>query len=234
MAIRFDLREIIEKKLISTKNIDNIKAELSLYTLLVSNPDIDGEVCSLFVASENWNIDEITWLERKKGSKWKHKGGDFDRRNLITAPFAEKEQWETFDVSKHVRNCLKGRIENRGFILAPDRGQSNPARHYSSSEATDKKLRPKLTISYSNSLVIIKNKTIPFSIKQKKQYLLLNDIGQKIQAITMENLQGKILYHTASPRNTHKISTEGIPNGVYFIRIKSKEMKLLTQRILIQ
>jgi hypothetical protein len=64
----------------------------------------------------------------------------------------------------------------------------------------------------------------------------LSIIGQKISQIEMYNINGKIVLSKKLEENTgvHSINIENIVDGIYYIKLSSKEGKIETQTIIIK
>ena len=151
------------------------KAELKLYCYSLSWPSYDP-ILEAYRVTRDWEEGEGKWGEANNGATWHEydyydheltetnnwdiPGGDFDTvtdfgygtNGLVAEAVMQENAWITFDISSIVQKWISGKMENYG-VLIQSINRGNDARFYSS-EYPDESLRPKLVVSYTNTLDI--------------------------------------------------------------------------------
>ncbi len=92
----------------------------------------------------------VNWTHRTAADPWNERGGDYNDTDHAYRNCDIDGIWYTWDVTEIVKHWETGTWENNGFLLMPMEylASNNWARFYSS-DYTEPKVRPKITLSYS-------------------------------------------------------------------------------------
>ncbi|MEE8343066.1 MAG: DNRLRE domain-containing protein, partial [Gammaproteobacteria bacterium] len=87
------------------------------------------------------------WTERETGLMWTNPGGDYGTTIFASTTVPASIGWSTWSITNLVSGWVSGRFENHGLALVAE--TFGTAAHFSSSDATDELLRPRLTIIFA-------------------------------------------------------------------------------------
>ena len=120
-----------------------ISAEISLY---IANP---GGLVEAFELLEDWDIDEVTWLQRSDDDEWEEDGAN-DHPSHATKVLDDFEgvegEWVTLDLTPAAKFWAEDPSQNFGIIL---KTESNDGTDIPSSDYGDEILRPMLTVIFN-------------------------------------------------------------------------------------
>ncbi len=98
---------------------------------------------TLYTLTTAWQESTATW-----SIPWEQKGGDFSPTPIATNDNDTVGNWEDYDVTPVIKGIVEDDDPNYGFILLFDDYIDGYGVYYTSSEAEDPSLRPKLTVTY--------------------------------------------------------------------------------------
>ncbi|NIM02600.1 DNRLRE domain-containing protein [bacterium] len=157
LVLRFDLSSIPPDAIISS-------AELQL--CLAEEYDFAPQrVIYVHRITGFWKDKEVTWQRRVDNRDWKNLGGDFDweiesAKSLTGINYG----WVSWDVTRTIKNWLKGEYVNFGFLLKENCVDTDTI-WFLSSEAEWEAYRPKLVISYETEAICPEPEPVSPAIK---------------------------------------------------------------------
>lgn len=236
--IRFDLSKL-------AKDSDLKKATLNLYINDEPRPEdnnfIKREKVRLYKSERMWKANRTTWnfCDVRERIRWGTPGGDFSEDGLLDTSALEIKEtgWDSFDVTKAVKEYMKDPKKNKGFILVADTvehdGNSTELRLYAMSENTKKEFRPKLTLEGVTTPI----KTVQgftqrgFALVHNNKGLTLTSKNEKIRSISIVSIAGKTIRHQKVPqKKSQYIDMSDLSVGSYFVVINNVYKKLLIHR----
>ncbi len=209
--IKFDLSEY------SGQSISN--AKLKIYQHYHA-PDGSPTPSKIFAITQDW--DENTW---QASSNVTH-----DSTEYAAATFTSTLGWYEIDITSLVNNWLDGTIPNYGLVII-----ANPntkfAKFYSK-DAADTTKHPYLEMNINTGIEVInrvisnvsvspnpikKSANIQFSLSsvQNVEISIFNIFGEKVKQICSKTLMAGTY--------TERFSHRNLKDGIYFIRIKTKD-----------
>jgi len=140
VLIRFDLTSIPPDAIISSAELQLCLAEDYYFDL--------KRVIYAHRITGFWKDKEVTWNQSIEKRNWKVPGGDFDyeiesAKSLIGRNYG----WVSWDVTRTMKEWLKGEYVNFGFLLKEQNCENEPI-WFLSSELEWEAYRPRLVISY--------------------------------------------------------------------------------------
>lgn len=211
-AVKFDLSPVPSEEYV-------LNATYSMYFF---QGEFTGVVCSLFIYKRSWDVSTATWNRANATTKWTTPGGDFKREFIAWTPFADTNTWESFDVTKIVREFLQNPDSNYGFFLKT--GYNNIERRYYSSDYEVDSLRPKLTITTSTAI------TNKFAEQDIGNNIHLESVSKVVKfyipfegsyTISILNINGKQIYLTnGNQKKAYRVSLNNQSHGVYIIQVR--------------
>jgi hypothetical protein len=206
-------------------------ALFSVYAISVYGGNIPNNLYFLRIAKE-WNISEVTWMQRSAGETWDMHGGDVLPADTIVFDLnTNYPVWETYDITPLIQKFIDKPDSNFGFFLyqmdklyTSVSNASYVLTRYYSSETVIDSLRPKLTITYDpvdlyepslkqagNRDIIIANLRDGVLISSQKYagfYGMLYNAGGR--AVHFFNSHGSREY---------RISKRDLAGGVYLLEV---------------
>jgi len=142
IIIRFDLMSIPPDAIISSAEL-----QLCLGAEYYFDPKTP-RVIYLHKITGFWKDKEVTWNQSVEKRNWGSPGGDFDveiesAKSLIGRNYG----WVSWDVTRTIKNWLKGEYVNFGFLLKEQNCDNEPI-WFLSSEVEWEAYRPRLVVSY--------------------------------------------------------------------------------------
>ena len=121
-------------------------AALSLY---LSVGSANSPIAEVHAVTATWDELQVTWNNRLTATAWTSQGGDFDPHIVDQISVTSTLGWRTWNVTQLVDLWYRGRLANRGLILAgPTTGPNFDKTFWTSDYAVDPSLRPKLEVRY--------------------------------------------------------------------------------------
>ncbi len=191
------------------------------------NPHNSPTPTKIYAINETWDEDT-----------WNHLNNVSHLTTIYATPtFTSQLGWVEIDITNLVNDWLSGAVVNEGLVIIPNSGSKLASFH--SKEFSDATLHPYLEFDITtgineeisiNSFSIFPNPvsskaTVKFEINsnQNINISIVNSTGQQIQQIcNQEYPAGKI-------RNTFSI--ENLPNGLYFLNIKSNNETIIKKLV---
>jgi endonuclease/exonuclease/phosphatase family metal-dependent hydrolase len=121
-------------------------------TLTVKQAGGHKRPISAYQIAESFEADQATWRDRKDGSRWKSAGGFLGAKYATVSAAASRGSKITFDLTRLVQATVSGEFTSRYTRVALiDEGtpSRDSYREYYSTEATDPRVRPALTVVYT-------------------------------------------------------------------------------------
>ena len=140
IVIRFDLTSIPPDAIISSAELQLCLAEDYYFD--------QKRVIYAHRITGFWKDKEVTWNQRVDKGNWRVAGGDFDWEIESAKAFMGRTYgWVSWDVTRTIKNWLKGEYVNFGFLLK-EQNCDNEAIWFLSSELEWEAYRPRLVVSY--------------------------------------------------------------------------------------
>jgi hypothetical protein len=197
----------------------------------VQGGNIPDTLYFLSVAKE-WNVSEVTWMQRSAGETWDMHGGDVLPADTMAFDLnTTYPGWEIYDITPLIQKFIDKPDSNFGFFLyqmdklyTSVSNESYVLTRYRSCEATVDSLRPKLTITYDptdlhkpsgkpagNRDIIITN---------LRDDILIASLQPTGYYGTIYNASGKAVYSFSSQGSRqHRISKRDYACGIYFLKV---------------
>ena len=90
-----------------------------------------------------------------------------------------------------------------------------------------------LYVNHCNDLEVDENENIVLSVYPNPATECINIAGENIASIEICNLLGGVVYEKQNCSNNNVISTENMPAGSYFVRVKMVDGKVITKKVII-
>ena len=90
-----------------------------------------------------------------------------------------------------------------------------------------------LYVNHCNDLVVDENENIVLSIYPNPATECINIAGENIASIEICNLLGGVVYEAQNCSSHNVISTENMPAGSYYVRVRLEDGKVITKKIII-
>ena len=90
-----------------------------------------------------------------------------------------------------------------------------------------------LYVNHCNDLEVDENENIVLSVYPNPATECINIAGENIASIEICNLLGGVVYEKQNCSNNNVISTENMPAGSYFVRVRMADGKEVTKKIIV-
>lgn len=182
-------------------------------------------VAEVFQLTSEWDENAATWVKATSSKNWKNKAGDYIAESISTHKFNPSKtmkQWHNIDVTAAAQAFYKNPDNNFGVIIVL--GPQAEA-VFNSSEASDSKLRPKLTIEYepetslsnpisiNNNGMMVQKVTNGFNITLK---------DYKNSLVNLYGINGMKVKALSPSQKSVFISSQNLPKGIYLLRVKNR------------
>ncbi len=90
-----------------------------------------------------------------------------------------------------------------------------------------------LYVNHCNDLVVDENENIVLSVYPNPATENINIAGDNIASIEICNLLGSVVYEAQNCSSHNVISTENMPSGSYYVRVRLEDGKVITKKIIV-
>ncbi len=222
MAVAFDLSVIPADAVISN-------AELAVYKFdefMLAKGEADNTIHTI---TAHWQESGTNWSQ-----PWTKEGGDYVVPEIDNYHYdgTENNVWQTFHVTATVKEFHANPDKNYGFMIIsdPDNDDDIQASYYHSSESSDTKKRPKLTITYEGTTYTVGDvsKSIKQSIKihrTSNSILLYLPFSGNYSIVISEILGREIYSHTVKDGRNRYAMPLPATSGAYIVNVRGPKEK---------
>jgi len=218
ILIKFDLSDY------AGETLSNVK--LKLYHNW-HNPHNSPTPSKIYAINETWDEDT-----------WNHLDNVSHLNTIYATPtFTSQLGWVEIDITNLVNDWLSGAVVNEGLVIIPNTGSKLATFH--SKEYSDTALHPYLEFEITTGIKdeisifdfsmypnpVSHKATVEFELKLNQiiNISITNSTGQQIQQVCNQEYQAGKFSNT--------FSVENLPNGLYFLNIKSSNKTIIKKLV---
>lgn len=180
---------------------------------------------SVYQITSPWDENAVTWNKATSTANWKQKAGDYNPQPLGTHSFNPSQtlmKWHDIDITSAVRTFVKDPSKNYGIIIVLI---SKAEAVFHSSENSNSELRPKLTVDYepvtsiSEPVSLLNNN---MAVQKVANGFNVSLKDYKNSSIDLYEVNGMKVKTIIPSKDKLFISSQGLPKGIYFLRVKNR------------